>query len=93
MYGKPYQFQIINAQTEIKNAENCVYKVSHSTVFTIEGEEPPVEKKKVKEVDFSWESIGGLKEQVQTIREMVETTIKSPEMFQSFGIQKELGWW
>jgi ATP-dependent 26S proteasome regulatory subunit len=84
MYGKPYQFQIINAQTE-KVTQNLVYKVSHSTAFTVEGEEPPVEKIKKREVDFSWESIGGLREQVQVIREMVETTIKSPEMFQSYG--------
>ncbi|MFH1400122.1 MAG: CDC48 family AAA ATPase [Nanoarchaeota archaeon] len=50
-----------------------------------------VELKEEKSIDISYEDIGGLDEELQKIREMVELPLKHPELFERLGIEPPKG--
>ncbi len=58
-----------------------------------EGVEPTTEedKEKTEAVEVSYEDIGGLDEELEKIREMVELPLKHPEVFQRLGIEPPKG--
>ncbi len=64
-------------------------KVGPSTV--IEVRERPVELSKISIPTITYEDIGGLKEEIQRIREMVELPLKHPELFRHLGIEPPKG--
>ncbi len=64
-------------------------KVGPSTV--IEVREKPVELSKIILPTVTYEDIGGLKEEIQRIREMVELPLKHPELFRHLGIEPPKG--
>jgi len=45
----------------------------------------------VEKPSFSWSNIGGLKEQIREIREVIELPLKKPELFEDVGIQPPKG--
>jgi len=57
--------------------------------------EVKISKKPVKSVDVSpgirYEDIGGLKNEIETIREMIETPMKHPEVFKRLGVKPPKG--
>ena len=50
-----------------------------------------VEVSEEKQIDISYEDIGGLKEEIKKIREMVELPLKHPEIFEALGIEPPKG--
>ncbi len=64
-------------------------KVGPSTI--IEVREKPVEPSKISIPTITYEDIGGLKEEIQRIREMVELPLKHPELFRHLGIEPPKG--
>ncbi len=64
-------------------------KVGPSTM--IEVREKPVEPSKISIPTITYEDIGGLKEEIQRIREMVELPLKHPELFRHLGIEPPKG--
>ncbi len=64
-------------------------KVGANTV--IEVRERPVELSKIIVPTVTYEDIGGLKEEIQRIREMVELPLKHPELFRHLGIEPPKG--
>ncbi len=64
-------------------------KIGPSTV--IEVREKPVELSKIILPTVTYEDIGGLKEEIQRIREMVELPLKHPELFRHLGIEPPKG--
>ena len=73
---KPKGAVQITRDTEIKVKKQAV-------------EEP--EQKRVKVPDVTYEDIGGLDEEVQKVREMIELPLKHPEVFQQLGIDAPSG--
>ena len=57
----------------------------------IEVRERPVELSKIIVPTVTYEDIGGLKEEIQRIREMVELPLKHPELFRHLGIEPPKG--
>lgn len=61
----------------------------------VELEEQPVDVSKIEGVsnlvDVSYEDIGGLKEEVKKVREMIEIPLKRPELFEKLGIAPPKG--
>jgi len=64
--------------------------ITNSTEIKLESK--PVEiKEDIESFDVSYEDIGGLKEEVKKIREMVELPLKHPEIFEKLGIEAPKG--
>ncbi|MGC8648885.1 MAG: CDC48 family AAA ATPase [Candidatus Micrarchaeia archaeon] len=83
MFG--YAFTFIVAQV----APHGVVKVTRSTEVIIKNE--PVPESIVQMGDVHYEDIGGLKAEIQKIREMVELPIRHPELFERLGIEPPKG--
>ncbi|MGC8571800.1 MAG: CDC48 family AAA ATPase [Candidatus Micrarchaeia archaeon] len=66
-----------------------VVKVTRSTEIIIKNE--PVSESMVQIGDVHYEDIGGLKGEIQKIREMVELPIRHPELFERLGIEPPKG--
>ena len=64
--------------------------ITDSTEIKLESK--PVEiKEDIESFDVSYEDIGGLREEVKKIREMVELPLKHPEIFEKLGIEAPKG--
>ncbi|MGP3705172.1 MAG: AAA family ATPase, partial [Candidatus Bathyarchaeota archaeon] len=74
--------------TVVRTRPSGIVKVVPMTVFQVLSEPTP-EKKGIPRVTY--EDIGGLKEAVQRIREMVELPLRHPELFQRLGIDPPKG--
>ncbi len=74
--------------TVVRTRPSGIVKVVPTTVFQVLSEPTP-EKKGIPRVTY--EDIGGLKEEVQRIREMVELPLRHPELFQRLGIEPPKG--
>ena len=88
----------IGAMSQIKLAvvstsPGGVVKVGPNT--KVEVNEEPVELSKLEGVtnlvDISYDDIGGLKEEVKKVREMIEIPLKKPELFEKLGIAPPKG--
>lgn len=80
--GRAIPFKV----TSVKPAGTVV--VQHSTVLTIAEK---VSSDAVGTTQVTYEEIGGLSEQIQRIREMVELPMKHPELFKRLGIDPPRG--
>ncbi len=74
--------------TVVRTKPAGIIKVSPTTTFQVLSE-PSAEKKGIPRITY--EDIGGLKEEVQRIREMVELPLRHPELFQRLGIDPPKG--
>ena len=82
MFGKKFDFLICNATPEIG-------LITRTTEVKIQGKKMP--EKETKKSFISYEDIGGLKGQVDKIREMIELPLKYPEIFERIGIDPPRG--
>ncbi|MFH0972347.1 MAG: CDC48 family AAA ATPase, partial [Candidatus Micrarchaeota archaeon] len=82
VFGTSFPFAV--AQT----IPNGIILVNESTEVTLK-EEPMKELGKI--ATISYEDIGGLKDEVQKIREMVELPMRHPELFERLGIEPPKG--
>ncbi|MEM2073989.1 MAG: CDC48 family AAA ATPase [Nitrososphaeria archaeon] len=82
IYGKLYYFMV--TQTIPQN----VVLVSRDTEITVS---ETVVKESARMHGVTYEDIGGLKNEIETIREMVELPLKHPEIFERLGIEPPKG--
>jgi len=82
LFGTPFPFAV--AQT----LPQAIVLVSETTEVTLR-EEPVKELGKI--TTTTYEDIGGLKDEVQKIREMVELPMRHPELFERLGIEPPKG--
>ena len=80
-----YVFKFVVAQVNPRG----VVRVTRNTEIIIKGE--PVSESAIKVGDVHYEDIGGLKGEIQKIREMVELPIRYPELFEKLGIEPPKG--
>ena len=83
--GGMSQIRFIVAAT---NPSNAVV-ITENTELTLSSKAIEISEEKVPE--FTYEDIGGLKEEIKKIREMVELPLKHPEIFQRLGIEPPKG--
>ena len=83
MFG--YVFNFIVAQV----TPHGVVRVTQNTEVSVKNE--PVSESMVRIGDVHYEDIGGLKNEIQKIREMVELPIRYPELFERLGIEPPKG--
>jgi transitional endoplasmic reticulum ATPase len=74
--------------TVAKTRPSGIIRVTSGTIFQVLSEPAP-EKKGIPRITY--EDIGGLHEEVQRIREMVELPLRHPELFQRLGIEPPKG--
>ncbi|RLF86219.1 AAA family ATPase, partial [Thermococci archaeon] len=67
-----------------------VVQITEFTEFTI-SEKPVKEVAKTPALGVTYEDIGGLKDVIQKIREMIELPLKHPEVFEKLGIEPPKG--
>lgn len=87
----------VNVSTEIKNLEagdsvlvdqknlNVIRKIGKETSFNVE-KFVIIEKPTVK-----WENVGGLQDQINEIKEVIELPLKKPQLFEKIGITPPKG--
>ncbi len=80
-----YVFYYIVAQT----TPHGVVRVSRNTEIIVKSE--PISEHEIKIGEVHYEDIGGLKNEIQKIREMVEMPIRYPELFERLGIDPPKG--
>jgi transitional endoplasmic reticulum ATPase len=86
-FGGRLTFQVIGATPSQANSIDAVVVITQKTVFHIaeKGETlrgmPQV----------AYEDIGGLKEEIQKVREMIELPLRHPEIFEKLGIEAPKG--
>jgi len=81
-FGRTFDFLICDASPEIG-------LMNRNTVIRIAGKKAP--EKEQKKSFISYEDIGGLKGQVEKIREMIELPLKYPELFERIGVDPPRG--
>ncbi|WP_456321557.1 CDC48 family AAA ATPase, partial [Palaeococcus sp. (in: euryarchaeotes)] len=67
-----------------------IVQITNYTDFEI-SERPVKEVEKTTALGVTYEDIGGLKEEIQKIREMIELPLKHPELFEKLGIEPPKG--
>ncbi len=80
-----YVFYYVVAQT----TPHGIVKISRDTEVIVKSE--PVSEHEFKVGEIHYEDIGGLKNEIQKIREMVEMPIRYPELFERLGIDPPKG--
>jgi transitional endoplasmic reticulum ATPase len=74
--------------TVIKTRPHGIVRISHATAVQIMNEPAPETKGMPR---TTYEDIGGLHEEIQRVREMVELPLRHPEIFQRLGIEPPKG--
>ncbi|MBW9223048.1 CDC48 family AAA ATPase [Methanothermococcus sp. SCGC AD-155-E23] len=82
--GTPIPFVVVSTSPK------GVVKITELTKIELK-EEPVSEVEESKIPDITYEDIGGLKEEVTKIREMVELPMRHPELFEKLGIEPPKG--
>ncbi len=83
MFGLVFNFIVVQV------SPHGVVKITKDTVLTVK--EEPVSESEVRVADVHYEDIGGLRNEIQKIREMVEYPIRYPEVFERLGIEPPRG--
>src|SRR3990167_621291 len=73
----------------VNSTPNQAVKITENTEVTLNPKAIEVTDEKIPEINY--EDIGGLKEEIKKIREMVEIPLKHPEIFDKLGIQAPKG--
>jgi len=77
------RFLIVNTNPSVP----CIITENTEVVFS----NKPVEISKENILEVTYEDIGGLKEEVKKVREMVEVPLKHPEIFERLGVEPPKG--
>lgn len=83
MFGLVFNFIVVQV------SPHGVVKITKETSLTVK--EEPVSESEVRIADVHYEDIGGLKNDIQKIREMVEYPIRYPEIFEKLGVEPPKG--
>jgi len=83
MFGIVFNFLVVQV------VPHGIVRVTKDTEFIVK--EEPVSESLVKIGEVHYEDIGGLKNEIQKIREMVELPIRYPELFERLGIEPPKG--
>lgn len=92
--GRPQRFKITNILLDRKEQDGAVFAIGQDTIIKIlpfAQDSQPTEPKAVdpssttKDGTSAYEQIGGLGEQIKTVREMVEIPLHNPQIFTQFG--------
>jgi transitional endoplasmic reticulum ATPase len=83
MFGLVFSFIVVQV------SPHGVVRITKETVLTVK--EEPVSESEVRVADVHYEDIGGLRNEIQKIREMVEYPIRYPEVFERLGIEPPKG--
>ncbi len=83
MFGYAFSFIVVQV------TPHGVARVGRDTEVIVKNE--PVSESMVKISDVHYEDIGGLKQEIEKIREMVELPIRYPELFERLGIEPPKG--
>ncbi|MDO8624588.1 MAG: AAA family ATPase, partial [Candidatus Diapherotrites archaeon] len=75
--------------TVVDTTPRGIVKVNDFTQFVLK--EQPVKEAQERVPRVAYEDIGGLQEQVQKVREMIELPLRHPELFRRLGIQPPKG--
>jgi len=73
----------------IKTVPRGIVQITETTDLVIKDE--PVKESEIRRPHITYEDIGGLKEEVQRVREMIEFPLKHPELFERLGIDPPKG--
>src|SRR5919112_2673090 len=82
-FGGRLTFQVIGATSSQANNIDAVVVITQKTIFHIAEKGETL--RGVPQV--SYEDIGGLKEEIQKVREMIELPLRHPEIFEKLGIE------
>ena len=82
LFGNPVNFMVV------RSSPKGVVKIDYDTQIKLL-KEPAPERTRIAYITY--DDIGGLKEQVQRIRELVELPLKHPELFKRLGIEPPKG--
>lgn len=85
--GQPCRFQLMQAKDQSGN----LYSDVNTLITTVQQTKAimisaPIEKVDVHTQKMSYSNIGGLEEQIRIVREMVETPLQNPQLFQKYGM-------
>jgi transitional endoplasmic reticulum ATPase len=83
MFGLVFNFIVV------QTSPHGVVRVTKNTSLTVK--EEPVSESEVRVADIHYEDVGGLKNEIQKIREMVEYPMRYPELFERLGIEPPKG--
>jgi transitional endoplasmic reticulum ATPase len=83
MFGLVFNFIVV------QTTPHGVVRITKNTSLTIK--EEPVSESEVRVADIHYEDVGGLKNEIQKIREMVEYPMRYPELFERLGIEPPKG--
>ena len=86
-FGGRLTFQVIGATSSQANNIDAVVVITQKTIFHIA--EMGETLRGVSQVTY--EDIGGLKEEIQKVREMIELPLRHPEIFEKLGIEAPKG--
>ncbi|MDP9498396.1 MAG: AAA family ATPase, partial [Thermoproteota archaeon] len=86
-FGGRLTFQVIGATSSQANNIDAVVVITQKTIFHIA--EKGETSRGVPQVTY--EDIGGLKEEIQKVREMIELPLRHPEIFEKLGIEAPKG--
>ncbi|VVB76938.1 VCP-like ATPase [uncultured archaeon] len=83
MFGIVFSFIVVQV------TPHGVVKITKDTMLTVK--EEPVSESEVRVAEVHYEDLGGLKTEIQKIREMVEYPMRYPELFERLGIEPPKG--
>ena len=83
MFGLVFNFIVVQV------TPHGIVRITKDTSLTVK--EEPVSESEVRVADVHYEDIGGLRTEIQKIREMVEYPIRYPELFERLGIEPPKG--
>jgi len=85
-FGFPFNLKLMVADIQPKGAS----LIAEETEVKLNSKAVNIEEE-TKVLDVTYEDIGGLKEELKKVREMVELPLKHPEIFQRLGVQPPKG--
>ncbi|MFB6156510.1 MAG: AAA family ATPase, partial [Haloferacaceae archaeon] len=78
---EPSETVVVNDSTEIRLSEQPAEQIAEGTAGAGEGGAP----------DVTYEDIGGLEDELEQVREMIELPMRHPELFKRLGIEPPKG--
>ncbi|MFB6203153.1 MAG: CDC48 family AAA ATPase [Candidatus Nanohaloarchaea archaeon] len=92
MGGDQFRFSFGETKlTVVSTDPGGVVKITEKTEIEMKQQAVEPEQSQVKVPEVTYEDIGGLDEEVQKVREMIELPLKHPEVFQQLGINAPSG--
>ena len=74
-------------RTRFREGESAFFEITSSTEILIkDSENSEIMKTPNQENRVKYDDLGGLDKQIETLKEMIELPLKSPEMFRSYGL-------